>query len=284
MKGILIYIILSIIPMFATDKEAYKVFSKSGEEAEYSKILEAAMDADIVLFGEMHNNPIIHWLQLELIKDIHANDTNQTLVLGAEMFESDDQLVLNEFLKGTIRGKDLEKEAKVWNNFATDYKPLLEFAQTNGFKFIATNIPRRYASLVARSGFDALDSLDENAKNLICPLPVQTNLELESYKAMDQMGGMGHGMSFLKHAQAAKDATMAHFINKNLDGIFIHFNGSYHSDSFEGIYWHLKNMNKDLKIVTISSREQNSLTDLSDDNKEIADFIIVTPSTMTKTY
>ena len=47
----------------------------------------------MVLFGELHNNPISHWLQLELTEDLHAA-RGADLVLGAEMFEADNQLLL----------------------------------------------------------------------------------------------------------------------------------------------------------------------------------------------
>ena len=47
--------------------------------------------------------------------------------------------------------------ARLWNNFKTDYKPLVDFAKDNNLKFIATNIPRRFASLVFKGGFEVLE-------------------------------------------------------------------------------------------------------------------------------
>ena len=51
-----------------------------------------------------------------------------------------------------------------------------------------------------------------------------------------------HATPNLPKAQAAKDATMAHFILKNFDPnkLFLHFDGSYHSDNYEGIVWWIK--------------------------------------------
>lgn len=87
-------------------------------------------------------------------------------------------------------------------------------------------------------------------------------------------------------AQASKDATMAYFILKNLsDGkTFIHFNGTYHSDNFEGISWYLKRNNPELKILTIGSIEQNSIDELNEESMSVADFILCIPEDMTKTY
>lgn len=96
----------------------------------------------------------------------------------------------------------------------------------------------------------------------------------------------GHGGENLPKAQAIKDATMAYFIHKNLknNSLFIHFNGSYHSDNFEGIFWYLKQLNTELKIKTISTVEQNSIEKLEVSNKNKADFIIAVPENMIKTY
>jgi uncharacterized iron-regulated protein len=46
-------------------------FNKDGKDIKYEKMLKAAEGADIVLFGESHDNPISHWLQLELTKDLY---------------------------------------------------------------------------------------------------------------------------------------------------------------------------------------------------------------------
>ena len=153
------------------DKPAYQVFDKDGNQSTYDNLLSQAKEADVVLFGELHNNPICHWLQFELTKDLHALKKSQ-LVLGAEMFEADNQLIVDEYLLGLITDKHLQSEAKVWKNYATDYKPLVDFAKDNALSFIASNVPRRYASLVSKKGLEALNALSKEAKKYIAPLPV----------------------------------------------------------------------------------------------------------------
>jgi hypothetical protein len=87
-------------------------------------------------------------------------------------------------------------------------------------------------------------------------------------------------------AQASKDATMAYFILKHYTPgkTFIHYNGSYHSNNYEGIVWYLKQANPKLKILTIGTTEQSQLSTLEAETKGLADFILVTPEGMTKTY
>ncbi|MFP4092730.1 MAG: ChaN family lipoprotein [Cyclobacteriaceae bacterium] len=281
-----------ILLAFTMDKPAYLLYSEKGKEVKYRKMLNELAKADVVLFGELHNNALVHWLQLEVVKDLKKE--GRTLVMGAEMFETDNQLVINEYLDGTIEARHLASEAKVWNNYATDYKPLLDFAKENQIPFIATNIPRRYASLVARQSLTALDSLDKAAKDYIAPLPITVDMELPGYKNMiSMMGGHGGGGSHggmqaenMVKAQAIKDATMAHFILQNLQesSTFVHFNGAYHSDNFEGIYWYLKQDKPDLNIVTISSVEMQDISQWNEELNDRANYIISIPEDMTKTY
>lgn len=286
MKKILLLLAMSVIFMsMDRNPDAFKFYDSEGDESSFKKLLDKAMDADVILFGELHNNPINHWLQLELTKALYERKGDK-LIMGAEMFEADNGLIVNEYLLGKVKDRNFEAEARLWPNYKTDYKPLLQFARDSSVRFIATNIPRRYASLVNKEGFDGLNSLDDEAKRFIAPLPVAYDPELSGYKSMlTMMEGSDHVNENLPKAQAIKDATMAHFILKNLRAgdKFIHFHGTYHSDNFQGIMWYLKQAKPELKIITISSAEQDDISKVSDENKGKADFILVTPASMTKT-
>ena len=65
--------------------------------------------------------------------------------------------------------------------------------------------------------------------------------------------------------------------------IFFHINGSYHSKDYEGIYYYLKKNNTKLKILSIGCEEQKDIKKLKPGHN-LADFIIVTPNNMIKTY
>jgi uncharacterized iron-regulated protein len=282
--GLMLALIVSVSTLQAQDKKAYALFSQAGEPISYRQVLDSISKTDVLLFGEFHNNPISHWLQFELVSDLKTNNINFSI--GAEMFETDTQEVLNLYLSDSLTESKFRKEARVWSNYATDYKPVLDFAKETSTPFIATNIPRPYATSVYKNGgFSALDSLDQNEYEFIAPLPISFDIELPSYQNMlDMMGG--HGGEDLVKAQAIKDATMAHFILKNLspNQVFFHLNGSYHSNDFEGIYWYLKQYQKNVDILTISTVEQKDLETLEDEHLDKANFIIVVNENMTKTY
>jgi uncharacterized iron-regulated protein len=282
-----IFILLSLtlaLSAFGQKKAAYTIYDKNGKKVSYKKMLKNTSKNDVVLFGEFHNNPISHWLQLELAKDMHAKDSN--LVLGAEMFERDNQGALDLYLQDSIDYKGLDTLARLWPNYKTDYAPLVDFAKTNNLSFIGTNIPRRYASLVYKhGGFDTLTNLPQEEKNWIAPLPIQYDPTLPQYEKILAMMG-GHGSPDLVKAQAIKDATMAHFILSNYQPgyTFLHFNGCFHSDFHEGIYWYLKQTNDTLNVLTISTVEQDDISKLDKEHLGRADYIICVDADMTKTY
>ncbi len=141
------FVFLFTLVLPAQDKKAYQLFDKNGKKTSYEKLLKSALKTEVVLFGEYHDNAISHWLQLELTKDI-AEKSN--VVLGAEMIEADNQIQLNQYLNGEINQKKLDSTARLWPNHKTDYKPLVDFAKAKNVPFIATNIPRRYASMVSK--------------------------------------------------------------------------------------------------------------------------------------
>jgi uncharacterized iron-regulated protein len=280
---LLVFLFLSFSAVHAQDLKAYQIYNSTGAAISFSQMVEELGEADIVLFGELHNNPICHWLQFELSTALL--EKNPKLSLGAEMFERDNQEPLNLYLKDSINAEGLDSLARLWPNYETDYKGLVDFAKENGLPFVATNVPRRYASMVYRGGFESLDSLSDEEKNWLVSLPMPYDAELPGYIEMLKMMG-GHGGDNLPKAQALKDATMAFSILENQErkGVFLHFNGDYHSKDFEGIQWYLKEEKKRLNVKTISTQIQNSVDNLSEESAGHADYTLVIDGQMTNSY
>ena len=266
----------------AQNKPAYILYNAKGKKLAYGKMIKTLIRQDVVLVGELHNNPISHWLELEITKSCLSA---RELVLGAEMFEQDNQPALNQYLNGKMTEKGLDSTARLWKNYKTDYAPLVNLAKQNKLPFIATNIPRKYASLVSKGGFESLDKLTAEEKKWIAPLPILFDPQLPGYVKMLAMMAE-HKMPNMAKAQAIKDATMAHFIfqNQKPGGLFIHYNGSYHSEYFEGISWYLKKSNPNLKITTIATVSQDEINSLLPEHIGKADYIICVESDMTPTY
>ncbi len=282
-KLLLISLFLSFFVYGHKHYDAYTIFNSNGKEVSFDKVVKAVEEKTHVFFGEYHDNAISHWLQLELTKRMFGM-YKRRLVLGAEMFEADNQYILDEYLQGLISAKNFQNEMRLWPNYNTDYRPLVEFAKENNLKFIATNIPRRYANMVYKKGLESLNQLSDLAKSFIVPLnQFVFDSTVNCYKEIYNMPHGGEGMAT---AQAIKDATMAYFILKNTtpQSVFLHFQGAYHSNYYEGIIYYLKKQIDTDKILTISTVTQNDIEVLEDENKDIADFIVCVRETVTSTH
>ncbi|MBK8521979.1 MAG: ChaN family lipoprotein [Chitinophagaceae bacterium] len=278
----LIVLLATSVIAFAQQKPAYILYNAEGKKISYNKMIKQLAKQDIVLFGEFHNNAISHWLELAVAKDLSEK---RNLTFGAEMFEADNQQALNNYLSGKLTAKGLDSSARLWSNYKTDYAPIVNFAKEKNAPFIATNIPRRHASLVSKKGFEALDTLPALEKNWIAPLPIDYDANLPGYVKMIEMMG-GHGGPNMPKAQASKDATMAYFILQHFKpgNLFIHYNGAFHSDNYDGINWYLKRKQPDLKYATITTVSQKNIKELLAENKGRADYIICVDLDMTNTY
>lgn len=284
------YMLVFFISMgTAQNKSAYQLYKNNGKAVKYDNMIKDLATSDMVFFGEYHDNPISHWLQLEMSKSFF-DIKGEHLFFGAEMFENGNQLVLNEYLNDFYpEDKMLPEITQLWGNYKTDYQPLVEFAKKNKLRFIATNIPRRYASMLYKKGMDALKELSPEALEMISPdLEAFFDPTEKAYAEMaDKMGGhVPKNMLNIQLAQASKDATMAHFSIKNFrPGDFLfHFQGSYHSNYNQGIIWWINKIRPGIDIKSITTLMQSEWDDMSKEDKaQIANYIIVVADEMTRT-
>ena len=160
----------------------------------------------------------------------------------------------------------------------------MDLAKREKLPIVATNIPRKYANLVYKKGLQALDTLPSAERKWIVSLPFPYDGNLSQYEKMKKMAR--HNPENLPMAQAIKDATMAESIETHYKkgSLFLHLNGSYHSDFFQGIYWYLRRQNPNLKILTISTLSQSNLKKLPSEAYGQADFILVVDEDMTGSY
>ena len=172
--GILLLCFVGGVTVFAQKgyKKAYTLFDADGKEIGYDELIEALVQPDVVFIGEIHNCCITHWLEYEITRSLYAIHKDK-LMMGAEMFEADNQLILDEYMHRLISYDRFETEARLWDNYSTDYSPFVFFAKEKKIPFIATNVPRRYANVVKNNGLQYLDSLSDEAKRYLPPLPVQ---------------------------------------------------------------------------------------------------------------
>lgn len=265
---------------------AYALFDAKGKKIGFKEMVAQLAEADVVFVGEVHNCCITHWMEMQITQALHQIHGNR-LMMGAEMFEADNQLLMDEYMKRVISYDSFEDEARLWPNYQTDYSALVYYAKEHAIPFVATNVPRRYASVVKNKGLEYLDSLSDEAKRYLPPLPIKFSKdeEQEEMFSMMRMMGKGHGeKSFLSEAQAIKDATMGWFIAQRMKDKFLHFNGNYHSDFKKGIVPYLLEYRPGTKVKTVCSVRQETVDALDEVNQGRADFYICVPEDMTTSY
>ncbi len=254
-----------------SSKKEYTLFRSDGSKISLEQLAkEVISESNVVLFGEFHDDSILHkQQQLLAIEMHHLLDTN--LVLGAEMFERHQVAGIKRFLK-TGNVDSLMKSEELWNNFSTDYLPFLQIAYKEKIDFISSNVTRKYASLCFKKGPEALLLLPDSIKNQLCPLPMKVDTTLSAYKSLLEE----NGLNFV-YAQAIKDATMAWFIlNETPKGkVILHLNGSFHSNFHQGIETYLKYYSPTIQVKTISIVEQKSTKKLKKKNAVVANYIYI---------
>jgi len=237
-------------------------------DVDFATVVQRASGADVVFFGENHDDPETHRVELGLLDAIGR--TGRPVVLSLEMFERDAQPMLNDYLAGRITEADFLAKSRPWDRYVTDYRPMVELAKAKGWPVVASNIPRPLASAVGRKALAALDTLTPverawAARDIQCPD--------DAYRArfMDTMRGHSSGgaapspadplptaaASRFYLAQCIKDETMAESIvearRRSPGAIVVHYDGAFHSDYKQGTVDRVRRRSPDLRMVVITA-------------------------------
>jgi uncharacterized iron-regulated protein len=251
-----IFFLLSIQFAFAQTIQIFN--TQTATESNLERMVYAMAQADVIFFGEQHDDSIAHVLQKQVFELLHKTYGKNT-ALSMEMFSRDNQPIMNEYLLGLISEKNFIRESNAWSNY-NDYKPLVEYAKTHKLPIICANAAGRYANMATRGGIPALLSLPKASKENIAPLPFDTASGAYYNKIMELMGGHGSGNhpSFsMIPGQSLWDATMAwsiaSFLKKNKGTKILHLNGRFHSDEKLGTVTQLKKYAPKTRIMVISA-------------------------------
>jgi uncharacterized iron-regulated protein len=226
---------------------------------------------DVIFIGESHRHPGNHLAQMELFRAIHARAPR--LSLSMEQFERDVQPALDDYLAGKIGENPFMRKSRAWNNYATSYRPLIEYAKEHKLPVIAANAPEDIVRCVGREGEAFFARLKPEQRGWAA---AQLHTGDGPYK--DKFLGFvshdaGHGGDGAKEkpkerkppsesalrsfaAQVTRDDTMAESIalhlQKNPGRKVVQLNGSFHSDGFLGAVERLRMRLPTLKIAVVS--------------------------------
>ncbi len=288
------YLVLLVSVLFCgsafaqTQINHYKVYdSKLKKEISIQEIIASMENADVLFFGEEHNDSIGHYLEAELFKLMSVQFPNRA-VASLEMFHTDIQTVMNEYLKGLISEKNFLKESRPWNNYK-DYKPVIELAKASNLPVIAANAATRYSNAVTMNGLDILKKLPKESLTNLPPLPIDTLTGRYHDKFIETLGGHGMGSMKIYQTQNFWDETMAWSIHKyfksNPKSKIIHLVGRFHSDEKLGTFAKLKKMNPKIRALNISAFSAKDFKNPDwNSYAHLGDYIIVTDPDIKRTF
>jgi uncharacterized iron-regulated protein len=287
------FLFLVFAPLFGICQDSlsahYKIFNTQTQKiASLDDIVRDMDKADVLFFGEEHNDSTGHQLEYLLLKKLEEHYPGKA-ALSMEMFETDCQTVLNEYLEGLIRDKNFETDTRVWPNY-DDYRPLIEFSKENKLPVVAANAPARYSNMVNRLGLNSLQQLDVTGKSYLPPLPIDTATGTYLKKFDEIMGGHSAmpGMQMYQ-AQNLWDATMgwsiAKFIKIHPDYKVLQINGGFHSEEKLGVPAQLLHYALKARIISIAVYSDDSFVnpDWSKFSK-MGDYIILTDPKLPRTF
>lgn len=234
------------------------------------RLVEHLSRANVVFFGEQHDDPETHRVEAMLLEALGR--TNRPVVLSLEMFERDVQPVVDDYLAGRISEDDFRSKSRPWERYATDYRTMVEMAKASGWPVVAANVPRPLASAIGRRGLAALDTLSpaqrlHAARDLVCPKDDYRLRFLETMRAHSPGSGpapqAGDSLPTAVAerfylSQCVKDETMAESIVEALrraprNAILVHYNGAFHSEYGQGTVDRVRRREPAWSVVLVSA-------------------------------
>lgn len=255
MRHLLAFLLVLLLasPVLAQEVPEHRIWaSRSASWIGLPELLKALGAADVVFVGENHEQPDGHRLELALLQGLHRERAE--LAVGLEMFERDVQPLLDAYMAGSQGLPELLAGSRPWKRYETDYHPLVDYARENGLPLVGTNAPRSLASQVAKGGLGALEAMPVHVRRLFArsvsaPIDAYYQRFTESPHAAPEV------MLRYYEAQCLKDDTMAESVADFLESrprLFVHFNGSFHSDYGLGTVARLRSRSPRSQILTVS--------------------------------
>lgn len=284
-KTLVLILLVLAAQAFAQSPEKYSVFTGNGDPSSIADIVKALENTDALFLGEMHDDSVGHAVQFEIFKKaVEKYGPSRRVSLSLEMFESDVQVVLNEYLKGQISENHFLLSSRPWGNYKTDYRPLVEFAKEKKLYVVAANAPRRYVNMVSRGGRETLNGLSREARTWLPPLPYVEASEAYAKKFKALMGPSPEaqmGIDKILSSQSLWDASMAYSVaqslNKNKGSLVVHLNGGFHTENRLGTVEHFLKYRPKGRALVVTIKYVNDFKTF-DKSKytDLGDYVILT--------
>ncbi len=204
---------------------------KNGTEITLQQAVPDLRRNRLILVGEYHSFKHHHQAQLRVIKALR--EAGVKVAIGLEMFRSDSQTELDQWVTGETSPKDFQKVFyDNWSFTWPTYSMIFEYARKHRLPMIGLNVPRRITRQVAQHGFASLSPEQKGRlENVTCEIgPKYENYIRQAY------GAHGHGrfnFNYFCEAQLVWDKVMAlralEYLSVHPDTVMVLLAGTGHT-------------------------------------------------------
>lgn len=229
------------VPAPPVGSDRWQIVERTGDrEVSWRDLPARLKPVPVVFVGEQHDDPQTHRVELALLESLYSLH-GDGLALGMEMFDRDQQQPLDRYLAGEMNEAAFKQAVKLWSNYQTDYRPMVEWAKAHRVPVVGTNAPQRLVRQVGKEGLLAmLKTLPlENKKHVASFVLAPENDDY--FRRFSEIMSQGHGdgkamdeatVRRFYEAQCLRDDTMAETIarERGKGRAVLHINGGFHSN------------------------------------------------------
>ncbi len=239
-----------------------RIFSGPDREVTFTEMLDAIAEADVVFVGETHLDEVTHRVELDVYNGLCTRRDGR-VVLAMEMFTTDVQPALDDYVGGRIGEAAFLERAHPWSNYHTGYRALVESARARGLPVVGSNISPDLRRTISTGGAEAWAALTPDERALVPPTLEPGTVEYwkRFHSATGgHMGGDGTAsdpdpMSYLYSVQSLWDNTMgwscARALTEHPGCAVMHLNGGFHSKYGDGTVEQLRRRSPGARVATI---------------------------------
>jgi uncharacterized iron-regulated protein len=186
----------------------------------FAGLIDQLLKEDVIYLGEHHSELSHQQIQLAVIEALHRKKVK--LAIGVEWIQRPFQPHLDEFIAGQIDEAEMLRRTQYFSRWGHDYRhyrPIVQFARSQGLPLIALNAPSELIQAIMRGGLKGLDDTH------VAQLPEEYYFTNETYKQRLQevfrhhQGSPGIRVSFSNfyEVQLTWDETMAEQVTRFLE-------------------------------------------------------------------
>lgn len=276
-----------------TPREVAVVRGGGLERIAWGALIDAAAEADVVLLGELHEQPVGQAFEGAFFEDLLAKAPKTTAAM--EFYERDQQAALDDYLAGvTDEATFRTATRRPAGDKSTGHWAMIQTSKAANRPVIAANSPRRYVRLARKEGFERLARLSAEQRRLFAiPLELPTGRYREDFIKIMSSDEGGASNTQPKAPDAAElerieasfrsqsvwDATMAESVANTMNPQearpVVLVVGKFHVANQGGLSQALHRLRPGAKIITITLVDAWSASDEAAAKcRDEADFLV----------